>query len=416
MAKAGVDAVLNISASPYHRGKLAVRERILTRAAHAYGRPPALLQPGGRTGRAGLRRRQPGGGAAGILARAEQFRTTSWFRWKVPTIGKRLRGVPTIGKITPARRSESPPRQVPERLADAALTLGLRDYVDKNGFKGVVLGISGGIDSALVAALAVDALGADRVPASPCPRFFPPSETLGDAHLVARNLGIRILEVPIKAAARAVPGRTGPAVAGPRARHHRGKPAGPHPRQHRDGALQQVRLAGADHRQQERAATGYCTLYGDMAGGFAVIKDVPKTLVFELARWRNQNAGREIIPAASHRPTPPTAELRREPEGPGLAAALRRAGRDHRALRRARRIGWRASSPPASTPPVRPVHPPGGPQRIQAPPGRARGEDHPEGLRARPPPAHHEPVWRTDMKRKSEIRNPKSQIFPTGAP
>ena len=301
MAEAGVDAVLNISASPYHRGKLAVRERILTRAAHAMGAPLFYCNLVGGQDELVFDGGSLVVGPHGILARAEQFKTgalsvQSSNHWK-----KSSERVPTIGKITPALTE----------LAEvyAALTLGLRDYTDKNGFKGVVLGISGGIDSALVAALAVDALGADRVTGITMPSIFSSSETLSDAHLVAKNLGIRILEAPIKALHEQYLAELSPLWPG-RAPDTTEENLQARIRGNIVMALSNkfgwlVLTTG----NKSELATGYCTLYGDMAGGFAVIKDVPKTLVFELARWRNQNAGREVIPASTI-DRPPTAELR----------------------------------------------------------------------------------------------------------
>jgi NAD+ synthase (glutamine-hydrolysing) len=301
MAEAGVDAVLNISASPYHRGKLAVRERILTRAAHAMGAPLFYCNLVGGQDELVFDGGSLVVGPHGILARAEQFKTDtlsvqSSNHWK-----KSSERVPTIGKITPALTE----------LAEvyAALTLGLRDYTDKNGFKGVVLGISGGIDSALVAALAVDALGADRVHGITMPSKFSSTETLSDAHGVARNLGINILEAPIKALheqylaelAPLWPGRAPDTTEENLQARIRGNIV--MALSNKFGWL--VLTTG----NKSELATGYCTLYGDMAGGFAVIKDVPKTLVFELARWRNQNAGREVIPVSTI-DRPPTAELR----------------------------------------------------------------------------------------------------------
>lgn len=301
MAEAGVDAVLNLSASPYHRGKQAVRERILTRAAHHIGAPLLYCNLVGGQDELVFDGGSMVVGPHGVMARAEQFKTDvlsveSSNHWK-----KSSERVPTIGKITPALTE----------LAEvyAALALGLRDYTDKNGFKAVVLGLSGGIDSALVAALAVDALGADRVTGITMPSKFSSSETLSDAHRVAKNLGIRIIEAPIKALHEQYLAELSPLWPG-RAPDTTEENLQARIRGNMVMALSNkfgwlVLTTG----NKSELATGYCTLYGDMAGGFAVIKDVPKTLVFELARWRNQNAGREVIPASTI-DRPPTAELR----------------------------------------------------------------------------------------------------------
>ena len=321
MAEAGVDAVLNISASPYHRGKLAVRERILTRAAHAMGAPLFYCNLVGGQDELVFDGGSMVVGPNGVLARGKQFtedRVTIGFTAEPPSTQssnpwkKTSGGVPTLGTSAPRplRLCGELQPALPD-LAEvyAALTLGLRDYTTKNGFKGVVLGISGGIDSALVAALAVDALGADRVTGITMPSKFSSTETLSDAHLVARNLGIKILEAPIKALHEQYLAELSPLWPG-RAPDTTEENLQARIRGNIVMALSNkfgwlVLTTG----NKSELATGYCTLYGDMAGGFAVIKDVPKTLVFELARWRNQNAGREVIPVSTI-DRPPTAELR----------------------------------------------------------------------------------------------------------
>ena len=305
MAKAGVDAVLNISASPYHRGKQAVRERILGRAANHMGAPLFYCNLVGGQDELVFDGGSLVMGHAGLLARARQFEVDR-LRVELPTTEARSSNVwkndsgdlPTSGKTFSA-------------LAEvyAALVLGLRDYTTKNGFKGVVLGISGGIDSALVAALAVDALGAERVTGITMPSKFSSGETLGDAHLVAKNLGIRLYEVPIKALHEQYLTELSPLWPG----------RGPDTTEENLQARIRGNIVMALSNKfgwlvlttgnKSELATGYCTLYGDMAGGFAVIKDVPKTLVFELARWRNLEAGRELIPVSTIE-RPPTAELR----------------------------------------------------------------------------------------------------------
>ena len=321
LAEAGVDAVLNISASPYHRGKLAVRERILTRAAHHIKAPLFYTNLVGGQDELVFDGGSLVAGPEGILARAKQFEedrlrieltaeaqsTQSSNPWKsapasVPTLGTSTpRPLRLCGEIQPA---------LPE-LAEvyAALVLGLRDYTNKNGFKAVVLGLSGGIDSALVAALAVDALGTERVHGITMPSKFSSPDTLGDAHRVAGNLGIRILEVPIKTLHEQYLAELSPLWPG-RAPDTTEENLQARIRGNIVMALSNkfgwlVLTTG----NKSELATGYCTLYGDMAGGFAVIKDVPKTLVFELARWRNREAGRELVPITTIE-RPPSAELR----------------------------------------------------------------------------------------------------------
>jgi NAD+ synthase (glutamine-hydrolysing) len=182
----------------------------------------------------------------------------------------------------------------------------LRDYVRKNGFGRVVIGMSGGIDSALVAALAAEALGADQVEAVSMPTRFNVSETRSDAREVAERLGIGFRELPIEelrlAFASALPEAAGLAAENLQARI-RGIVLMTLSNQH--GWL--VLTTG----NKSETATGYSTLYGDTAGGFAPIRDVPKTRVFSLARRLNELAGRELIPA-SIIDRPPSAELRED--------------------------------------------------------------------------------------------------------
>lgn len=321
LGKAGVDAVLNISASPYHRGKQALRERVLSRAASHIGAPLLYCNLVGGQDELVFDGGSLVMGPEGLLARGKQFtedRVTIGFTAEPPsTQSSNPRkntsgGVPTLGTATlrPLRLCGELQPALPD-LAEvyAALTLGLRDYTEKNGFKAVVLGLSGGIDSALVAALAVDALGADRVTGITMPSRFSSNETLSDAHRVAQNLGIRILEVPIKALHQQYLAELSPLWPG-RAPDTTEENLQARIRGNIVMALSNkfgwlVLTTG----NKSELATGYCTLYGDMAGGFAVIKDVPKTLVFALARWRNETAGSEVIPVSTIE-RPPTAELR----------------------------------------------------------------------------------------------------------
>ena len=142
--------------------------------------------------------------------------------------------------------------QVPEgdKADYAACVMGLRDYVDKNGFKGVVLGLSGGIDSALCAAMATDALGAKRVRCIMLPYRFTSQDSLDDAARVAKALGVTYDILPIEQAVLGLEGRAEAGLRGAEARRHRGEPAGARPRHHPDGHLQQVRPDGGDDRQQ----------------------------------------------------------------------------------------------------------------------------------------------------------------------
>ena len=190
-----------------------------------------------------------------------------------------------------------------------ALVLGLRDYVTKCGFKSVVLGLSGGIDSALTAALAVDALGKDKVVGVAMPSRFSSDHSIADARKLAENLGIEFHIVPIKTIHDQFEASLADAFAG----------------RERDVTEEnlQARIRGTllmafsnkfNHLllttgNKSEVAVGYCTLYGDMCGGLAVISDVPKTTVYELSDFVNHRAGWDLIPKNSITKAP-SAELR----------------------------------------------------------------------------------------------------------
>jgi NAD+ synthase (glutamine-hydrolysing) len=190
-----------------------------------------------------------------------------------------------------------------------ALVLGTRDYVQKNGFKKVVLGLSGGIDSALTAAIAVDALGKGNVVGVLMPSEFSSPGSVDDSEQLGKNLGIELLTIPITDVFEAFKGALKAAFKG-------AKP---------DVAEEnlQARIRGnylmalsnkfgwlvLSTGNKSEVSTGYCTLYGDMAGGFALLKDVMKTTVFRLAEHCNRVAGRERIPKVVI-DKPPSAELR----------------------------------------------------------------------------------------------------------
>jgi NAD+ synthetase len=198
-----------------------------------------------------------------------------------------------------------------------ALQLGLGDYVRKNGFEDVVIGLSGGIDSALTAAIAVDALGPDKVVGVAMPSRYSSGHSVEDARQLAANLGIEFHVVPIKSPHDAYEATLGPLFSqDPR---DGDSPLG-------DDLTEQniqARIRGAilmafsnryNHLllttgNKSELAVGYCTLYGDMAGGLAVISDVPKTTVWELSRWINAHAGKDVIPTSSITKVP-SAELR----------------------------------------------------------------------------------------------------------
>jgi NAD+ synthase (glutamine-hydrolysing) len=208
------------------------------------------------------------------------------------------------GRVEPRIEPVLPPVQE----VYEALVLGTRDYVGKNGFTDVLIGLSGGVDSSLVAAIAVDALGAEHVTGVLMPSRYSSDHSLSDAEALAERLGIRTHAVPIEPAHKAFDEMLGPIFEGTA-----------------EGLAEenvQARIRGnvlmtisnkfgwmvLTTGNKSEMATGYATLYGDMAGGFAVIKDVPKTLVYELCRDLNRRKGREVIPAHVLE-KPPSAEL-----------------------------------------------------------------------------------------------------------
>jgi NAD+ synthase (glutamine-hydrolysing) len=190
-----------------------------------------------------------------------------------------------------------------------ALVLGLRDYVEKNGFDHVVIALSGGIDSALVALIAVDALGADRVSVVVMPSPHSSDDTQGDARTIAANLEVQLIEISIAEAMTAYEHALAPSFEG----------AEPGLAEENVQARIRGNLVMALSNKfgwlvlttgnKSEMSVGYATLYGDMAGGFAVIKDIFKLLVYRLVRWRNESEGRELVPA-SVLDRPPSAELR----------------------------------------------------------------------------------------------------------
>jgi NAD+ synthase (glutamine-hydrolysing) len=201
-------------------------------------------------------------------------------------------------------------RSLPGEVYDA-LVLGTGDYVHKNGFEKALIGLSGGIDSSLVAAIAVDALGCSNVVGVAMPSGYSSSSSISDAELLAQNLGIRLMTIPIEKVFQAYLKMMSPSF------------EGTEPNVAEENIQARIRgniLMALSNKfgwlvlatgNKSEMATGYTTLYGDMAGGFAVIKDVPKTLVYELAGYRNSVADCEFIPS-SIIIKEPSAELRPE--------------------------------------------------------------------------------------------------------
>ena len=220
--------------------------------------------------------------------------------------------IPIGGRAGGARPGLGPPL-IAERLsAEAevyrALVLGTRDYVRKNGFEKVVIGLSGGVDSSLVAAIAADALGRENVIGVYMPSRYSSAQSERDAAALARNLGIELRTIPIEPAVQAYERML--------AEHAPDAPSVMYENlQARVRGNILMALSNAHGwlvlttGNKSELSTGYCTLYGDMVGGFAVIRDVPKTLVYTLCRYKNQSSGREIIPASAIE-REPSAELK----------------------------------------------------------------------------------------------------------
>ncbi len=227
-------------------------------------------------------------------------------------------GSPRAPQVPPARPATPATPPVPEPLDPvaevyAALVLGTRDYLRKNGFTGAVVGLSGGVDSSLVATVAADAIGAAHVHGVAMPSRYSSEGSVSDARLLAQRLGIGFRVVPIDPAHRCMADELATALGAP--------PAGITD-ENLQSRVRGVILMGVSNAtgwivlttgNKSEMATGYSTLYGDSAGGFAVIKDVPKTLVYELCRYRNARALAEGAPEPIPRTVlekPPSAELR----------------------------------------------------------------------------------------------------------
>jgi NAD+ synthase (glutamine-hydrolysing) len=306
-ADAGASLITNPSGSPYHRGKGQEREEMFAERAREYGAYLAFVNlVGGQDELVFDGQSLLFGPDGAILARGKQFEEELIFVEVPGEAGPLADPLPDLDEVY------------------GALTLGLRDYVEKNGFGHVGLGISGGIDSALVAMLAVDALGPERVSLVVMPSPHSSAETQEDARQIARNLGTELIEIGIE------PMMDGyrdalDAHLRPDAEDADASPTDPTRPSEPDLAAEniQARIRGnlmmaLSNRHgwlvlttgnKSEMSVGYATLYGDMAGGFAVIKDVPKTLVYELVERRNERAGTDLVPTAVIE-RPPSAELR----------------------------------------------------------------------------------------------------------
>jgi len=290
LVSAGAEVILNISASPWNVGKEKLRHDMLASLARKSRRPVLLCNMAGGNDELIFDGTSMAFNAeGGLIARAKSFEEDF---------------VVVDTSNSPVLK---PPLAPEEENIYKALVLGLRDYLRKCGFKSAVLGLSGGIDSALVACLAVEALGAKNVRGVSLPSRYSSPGSLEDARLLAARLGIAYDVIPIEPPFASVRQQLEPVFRGL---------AEDTTEENIQARLRGVILMALSNKfgslvlttgNKSELAVGYCTLYGDMCGGLAVISDVPKTMVYRLARWINRD--RELIPASSLT-KPPSAELR----------------------------------------------------------------------------------------------------------
>lgn len=330
----GAQLIINISSSPYHAGKESFRQRMLSVRSWDYssfvayvnlvGGQDELVFDGG-----SMVLDQKGELVGAALAFEEDLLVVDLYPDEVmlnrlhdPRLRKeKLLPLPD-GKMRrislPPTKKKSIKKPIPQRTVPAlgrqeevylALVVGTRDYIQKNGFRKVVLGLSGGIDSSLTAAIAVDALGKDSVVGVAMPSQYSSAESLEDARSLAQNLGVEFQVLPIGEVYAAYLKTLEPSFRGRK------------PEVTEENLQARIRgnlLMGLSNKfgwlvlttgNKSEMGVGYCTLYGDMAGGFAVIKDVPKTLVYEVAAYRNSIGPEPVIPLRVME-KPPSAELR----------------------------------------------------------------------------------------------------------
>lgn len=294
----GARLLLNLNASPFHRGKQSERLELLSRRAREGDMPIVNVNLIG-----GQDELVFDGGSMAVDA-AGQLRVAA------PSFTEGL--YPLVAQWDGAACSIADGAQAAQcsevESVYRALVLGVRDYVNKNHFKGAVLGLSGGIDSALTLAVAVDALGPDRVEAVMMPFRYTAAMSIEDAEEEARRLGVLYRSIPIEPIYGAVMGALSAEFAGL---------AADKTEENIQARCRGVLLMAISNKKgslvlttgnKSEMAVGYSTLYGDMAGGFDVLKDVPKTLVFQLANYRNSIEGRAVIPQRVI-DRPPSAEL-----------------------------------------------------------------------------------------------------------
>lgn len=343
-ARGGAQLLINISASPYHAGKGAGRERMLaTRAADNVAIVAFCNLVGGQDELVFDGRSAIFDASGDVIARGTQFEedlvvadmdvrsvfrrrlhdprrrkepTADVTRIDLPSTEKSAFSISEGSEAAEATKTRFLTPRITEplpRLEEVyrALTLGTRDYVGKNGFERVVIGLSGGVDSALTACLAADALGPENVTGVAMPSRYSADFSESDAARLAENLGIDFLVIPIEEVFQAYRKTLADIFAEEK----------PDVTEENLQARTRGNLLMALSNKfgwlvlttgnKSEMSVGYATLYGDMAGGFAVIKDVPKTVVYELARWRNAQGDAPVIPERVLTRAP-SAELRPE--------------------------------------------------------------------------------------------------------
>jgi NAD+ synthase (glutamine-hydrolysing) len=295
---AGAQIMINTSASPFVVGKHAFRVELFSSQVRQFGQPLVYVnQVGGNDELIFDGNSLVLDSAGNLIAQAKDFEE-DLLVVDVPV------GQPGIAAPGPIHRASEGIESIYK-----ALLLGLRDYAGKCGFSSVVVGLSGGIDSAVTAALAVAALGKDKVVGVAMPSRFSSEGSVADAKSLAQSLGIEFHVVPIEEVHAAYERTLAPAFAG------RSPDVTEENLQARiRGALLMAFSNKFNHLllttgNKSEIAVGYCTLYGDMAGGLAIISDVPKTTIWELARWMNRNSPSPVIPQSSIDKVP-SAELR----------------------------------------------------------------------------------------------------------
>ena len=290
LVQQGAEIILNLSASPFRLGAPACRLEMIAAQARTYHRPICYCNAVG-----GNDQLIFDGNSIAVNASGDSIAQLAAFR-----ADEKIVDTDSIHAI------EFREAKTPEQLF-AALSLGLGDYCRKCNFRSAVLGLSGGVDSAVTAVIAVDALGAENVTGVSMPSPYSSRGSIDDARGLARSLGIKFLEIPITEAFRIFKGQFKEIF--------KGLPEN-ETEENMQPRLRAMTLMALSNKfgdlvlstgNKSELSVGYCTLYGDMAGGLAVISDVPKTMIYELARWMNRNL--EVIPKSTIE-KPPSAELK----------------------------------------------------------------------------------------------------------